>query len=558
MAKTVAAADYPWIGSYPDHVSWDAEIFPQTLPEMFDASVARYAERPCTYFLGASMSYGEIGALTQRVAAGLHASGIAAGTRVGLLLPNCPYFIAFYFAALKLGCVVVNYNPLYTVDELAHQVRDSGTELMITLDLKVLFGKVEELVVNGALERVVACPFADLLPGVKSILFRLLKGRERAAPRSSRAAHALLDYAQLLAHGTTCPARDIDPKTEVALLQYTGGTTGTPKGAMLTHGNLTANVQQVTMWFPDLDPDGEIMMGILPFFHVFAMTGIMNFGLSRGLEMVLMPRFDLDEAITLIRRRRPSILPGVPTLFNAIMNHKTVTAEDLASIKYCISGGAPLPLEVKTGFEALANCAVVEGYGLSETSPVATINPIGGAVKANSIGQPLPRTVVSIRALDDPKRELGLGEDGEVCIAGPQVMQGYWNKPQETRATFVDEYLRTGDVGHLDEDGFVFLIDRIKDIIICSGFNVYPRRIEDAIYEFPAVEECTVIGIANEYRGEAPKAFVKLKPDVRASEAEILGFLETKLSVIEMPEAIEFRDELPKTMVGKLSKKELR
>lgn len=556
--KDSSLPDYSWLSSYPAHVGWDMEIKPQTLPEMFDESVAAYADRPCTYFLGHTTTYGEIGELTERIAAGLHANGIGAGTRVGLFLPNCPYFIAFYFAALKVGCVIVNYNPLYTVEELEFQVRDSGTELMITLDLKLLFDKVEALVANGALAKIVVCPFAQLLPTVKSVLFRLLKGRDRAAPRSSSAAHAVIDYDELLDGGRFYPQLTVDPTTELALLQYTGGTTGTPKGAMLTHANLTANVQQISSWFPDIESGTEKVVGILPFFHVFAMTCIMNFGMAKGFEMVLMPKFELDDAISLIRRKRPTILPGVPTLFNALMNHEGVTTEDLSSLKYCLSGGAPLPLEVKNGFEAKAHCSLVEGYGLSETSPVATTNPVGGKIKHNSIGQPLPRTVISIRDLEDPDKQVDLGDDGEVCISGPQVMQGYWNKPQETADVFLGNFLRTGDVGHLDEDGFVFLVDRIKDIIICSGFNVYPRRIEDAIYEFPPVEEVTVIGIPNEYRGEAPKAFIKLKPGTTASEQEVFDFLEPKLSSIEMPEEIEFRDELPKTMVGKLSKKELR
>ena len=254
------------------------------------------------------------------------------------------------------------------------------------------------------------------------------------------------------------------------------------------------------------------------------MTGIMNYGLSRGFELVLMARFELEDAIKLIRRTRPTILPGVPTLFNALMNHPKVTSEDLKSLRHCISGGAPLPLEIRTGFETLASCQLVEGYGLSETSPVATTNPPGGLVKENSIGQPVPQTIISIRDLEEPTREMPLGEDGEVSIAGPQVMKGYWKNEEATKSTFTGEYFRTGDVGHFDEDGFIYLIDRIKDIIICSGFNVYPRRIEDAIYEFPAVEEVTVIGVPDEYRGEAPKAFVKLKPGMTASAEELLIF----------------------------------
>ncbi len=549
---------HPWESAYPDHVTWDAPLEAVALPDMFDEAVARFRDNPCTYFLGATKTYGEIGELTERVAAGLQAAGVVPGAKVGLFLPNCPYFIVFYFAVLKIGGVVVNYNPLYTVEELEHQVRDSDTRVMVTLDLKVVFDKVAELVRIGAVERVVACPFTELLPTVKSVLFRLLKGRDRAAPRSSAAAGALIDYHELANSNASYTQAKVDPIKTLALLQYTGGTTGTPKGAMLSHANLTVNVVQVTLLFPELNGGEEKVMAVLPFFHVFAMTSIMNFGLAQGVEMILMPKFELDEAVKLIRRKRPTILPGVPTLFNALMTYPGITPDDLGSIKYCISGGAPLPLEVKKGFEKAAGCRLVEGYGLSETSPVVTTNPLAGAVVENSIGQPVPGTIVSIRDIDDHSREMPQGESGEVCVWGPQVMSGYWNKPQETADTFTGEFFKTGDVGYMDEQGFIYLIDRLKDIIICSGFNVYPRRIEDAIYEHPAVDEVTVIGVPDEYRGEAPKAFIKLNPGAEATVEEILEFLSSKISAIEMPDHIEFRDELPKTLVGKLSKKELR
>lgn len=551
-------SDYPWLANYPPNVDWFADINARSLPDMFDEAVDRFAEKPCTYFLGKSQSYSEIAELTNRVAAGLQASGMKAGDKIGLLLPNCPYFIAFYFAALKIGCVVVNYNPLYTVEELDYQVRDSQTKVMVTLDLNILFDKVAELIESKTLQRAVVCPFADLLPFVKGLLFKLVKRGEIASPGRTSVAPSLIPYDDLLSKGMDYEPAPVEPMSDVAVLQYTGGTTGVPKGAMLTHANLTANVQQVTLWFPNAEDGKERVLAVLPFFHVFAMTGIMNNGLSRGYELVLMAKFELDDAIKLLKRKRPTILPGVPTLFNALMNHAKVTGPDLASLKHCISGGAPLPLEVRTGFEKIAGCTLVEGYGLSETSPVATANPPGGLVKENSIGQPLPRTIISIRDLDDPRREMPLGEDGEVCISGPQVMPGYWDNEEATAATFTGEFLRTGDVGHFDGDGFVYLVDRIKDIIICSGFNVYPRRIEDAIYEFPAVDEVTVIGVPDEYRGEAPKAFIKLKTGESASEEELVAFLKKKLSPIEMPDHFEFRDELPKTMVGKLSKKELR
>lgn len=550
--------NYPWLNSYPPDVDWHAEITVRSLPQLFDEAVARYKDNTCTYFLGKTMTYAEMAELTNTIAAGLQAQGLKAGDKIGLLLPNCPYFIAFYFAAQKIGCVVVNYNPLYTVEEIEYQVKDSQTQVMVSLDLNVLFDKVAALIERKTLPRAVICPFAALLPTIKSFLFKIAKRSEIAHPESSAVASSLIRYDDLTSAGANFTPANIDPPNDVAVLQYTGGTTGIPKGAMLTHANLTANVQQVTLWWPDAHDGQERVLAILPFFHVFAMTGIMNYGISRGFQLILMAKFDLEDAIKLIKRTRPTILPGVPTLFNALMNHSSVSSEDLQSLRHCISGGAPLPLEIRTRFEKQAGCALVEGYGLSETSPVATTNPPDGLVKENSIGQPVPGTIISIRDLEDPSRELPLGEDGEVCISGPQVMKGYWQNEDATKAIFVGEYLRTGDVGHLDDDGFIYLVDRIKDIIICSGFNVYPRRIEDAIYEFPPVEEVTVLGVPDDYRGETPKAYVKLKAGEPEDKEALLAFLKEKLSPIEMPEHIEFRDELPKTMVGKLSKKELR
>jgi long-chain acyl-CoA synthetase len=342
------------------------------------------------------------------------------------------------------------------------------------------------------------------------------------------------------------------------VLQYTGGTTGTPKGAMLTHANVYVNVQQVSSASPDLVDGVERVFGVLPFFHVFALTVVMNLGIAHAAEIIIMPRFALDDALKLIDKTKPTIMPGVPTLFNAIMNHPQIGDFDLSSLKFCLSGGAALPIEVKQRFEAVTGCKVVEGYGLSESSPVVTCNPLEGPVKPGSIGMPLPGTVISLRDLGDPTKEVPVGEKGEICISGPQVMLGYYKRPQDTAEQMVDGFLRTGDVARMDEQGFFFIEDRIKDLIISSGFNVYPRRIEEAIYEHPSVAEVTVIGIKDKKRGEAPKAFVRLKPGMSVTVPELCEHLAARISKIEMPSAIEFRDELPKTMIGKLSKKELK
>jgi long-chain acyl-CoA synthetase len=542
---------------YPANVNWHTTFEPAPLYRLIDDAASRGPNLPCTHFLGRTETYGEIARMVDAAAAGLHQLGVIKGTKVGLFLPNSPTFIVYYFAILKAGGVVVNYNPLYTPEELTCQIRDSETELMVTLDLKILFDKVERLLESGVLKGAVVCSFPALLPPTKAVLFRLIKSRElarvTASPQRSR---IRLESELVKEEGFEPPA--IDPENDIAVLQYTGGTTGTPKGAMLTHANVYINVWQVSAWAPDLVYGQEKMLGVLPFFHVFAMTVVMNLGFVKGAEIVIMPRFVLDDTMALIDKMRPSIMPGVPTLFNAIMNHPKVKSYDLSSLKFCLSGGAPLPIEVKQKFEALTGASLIEGYGLSETSPVATANPLDGPVKSGSIGLPLPATHLSLRGLSDPTVEVGKGERGEICIAGPQVMRGYWKRPAETAAQFVGPFFRTGDVGVVDDDGFFYIVDRIKDLIICSGYNVYPRRIEEAIYEHPAVDEVTVIGIPDKYRGEAPKAFVKLKPDMTASPAEILKHLEPKLSRIEMPAEIEMRDKLPKTMIGKLSKKELK
>jgi long-chain acyl-CoA synthetase len=549
--------NFPWIMSYPADVVWDTRFKAESLGAVLERSVDRYGGKTCTNFLGRKTSYAEIGALVDRAAKGLQSLGVGKGTKVGLLLPNCPAFVIFYFGILKTGATVVNCNPLYTTQELDHQIADSETEILVTLDLAVLFEKADDLLTRGNLKKAIICPFAGMLPPLKSFLFRLLKSKTLANTKNSSNTSRIIFESDLLDNDGSFKPVKITPKSDVAVLQYTGGTTGTPKGAMLTHANLTINIQQVAAWATNLGEE-EIILAVLPLFHIFAMTTVLNFGVLRGFEMVLIPKFDLDQALKLIGQIRPTIFPGVPTIYNAILHHPKANSTDLSSLKFCISGGAALPVEVKRGFEEISGCSLVEGYGLSETSPVATCNPVENKDVEGSIGLPLPATFISIRSIENPSEEMPLGENGEICIAGPQVMPGYWKQPKETRDTFTGKFFRTGDIGHMDETGFIFIVDRLKDMINCSGFKVYPRQVEDAIYEHEAVEEVTVIGVEDEYRGEAPAAYIKLRQGHSTNKEEILAFLKPKISKIEMPRDIEFRDELPKTMIGKLSKKELR
>jgi long-chain acyl-CoA synthetase len=549
---------HPWLGCYPEGVDWNAQFEHLAVHELLDIAVQKFGTRPCTNFFGKTLTYQEIGLLVDKAAAGLQGLGVRKGTKVGLFLPNCPTYLIYYYGILKAGGIVVNYNPLYTLEELTFQLADSQTELLVTLDLRLLFDKVEALIQAGALPGAIVASFSALLPPAKSVLFTLFKRRQLARPDKSTVAAKLTRETDVIGNAGAYQRVPVDAANDIAVLQYTGGTTGTPKGAMLTHANISINCQQGAAWAVNLERGHERSLAALPFFHVFAMTAVMNFAVSEGAELIIMPRFVLDDAMKLIDKTRPTIMPGVPTMFMAILNHPRLKSFDLSSLKYCVSGGAPLPVQLKQGFEKLTGCKVVEGYGLTEASPSVTCNPVEGPVKEGSIGQPLPGTIVSLRDLADPSKEVPLGEKGEICVKGPQVMKGYWQKPEETANQFVGDFLRTGDVGVMDEEGFIFIVDRIKDLIICSGYNVYPRRVEEAIYQHPAVEEVTVIGIKDEYRGEAPKAFIKLKAGGVATAADIRRHLDKKLSKIEMPAEIEFRDALPKTMIGKLSKKELK
>ena len=547
-------AAQPWLAGYPGNVDWHAEIPVRPLYALLDEAVARYAERCCVDFLDKRYSYREIGELANRVAKGLRRLGVKRGTKVGLFLPNCPYAVIFYYGILKAGGTVVNFNPLYAERELIHQIEDSDTEIMVTLDLKALCGKLLPLVKKTGLKTVIVCSMAAILPFPKNILFPVAKRKEIARFADG---DRTVSFDEVVANDGAVVPPEIDPRTEIALLQYTGGTTGVPKGAMLTHANAVANAMQLRLWAPALGGQAEKILGVLPLFHVFAMTVVMNHGLLLGAEMILLPRFDLKQLLKTIDKKKPTVFVGVPTLYAAINNAKETASTNLRSLKYCISGGAPLPLEVKHRFEELSGCVLVEGYGLSETAPVATCNPFLGENRRGSIGLPLPGTTVEIVAIDGSERVLPAGERGEVCIRGPQVMAGYWKKPEETAKAMRGGRFHSGDIGYIDAEGYIYIVDRLKEMILCGGYNVYPRNVEEAIYMHPAVAECAVIGVADPYRGQTVKAFVVLREGESVTKDALCEFLKDKLSPIEMPKQIEFRQSLPKTAIGKILKKTL-
>ena len=558
MARSGArGVTHPWEKTYPANVDWHAPLPTGPLHRMLDEAVARFGDRPAIDFMDRITTYRELGEQVNRAAEGFQKLGVRKGTKVGLLLPNCPAFVAVYYGVLKAGGTVVNVNPLYAIEEIKFQIEDSEADFLVTLDLSILYDKARVALDQTRLKHLVIVSMAEMLPGLKRLLFPIVKRSEIAKiPRDSRHIpfRSLLDNA-----GRPTPI-ELDTKEDIAVLQYTGGTTGTSKGAMLTHANLSANVTQAAMMMPDAEEGTEVMVGVLPLFHVFAMAVVMNFSIKLGAKMILLPRFELDTVLKVIHKKRPTFFPAVPTIYIAINGHADVAAGkyDLSSIKLCLSGGASLPREVQERFQALSGCTLVEGYGLSETSPVATCNPTTpGGSREGSLGVPVPGTVVEIVSLDDPETVLPQGEIGEICISGPQVMKGYWKRDEENAHAFAGGRFHTGDVGRIDEDGYVYLIDRLKEVIIAGGYNIYPRHVEEAIYKHPSVLEVTVIGVDDARRQQTVKAFVRLKDGESLTADELEDFLKDKLSTIEMPKQIEFRAELPKTIIGKLSKKEL-
>ena len=544
------ARPFPWEANYPEGLSWDNHLPQKPLFALLDNAVLTYADRPCLDFLGRKSTYKEIGQLVDRAAKGFQGIGVKKGVRVGLFLPNCPYYVIAFFAILKAGGTVVNFNPLYAEREIARQIEDSGATIMVTLNIRGMYPKVQARLADTGLEKIVVGSMGGLLPWRERTLFALLR-RKEIADVAHDDKH--ITFKKLTANDGKFEAVDIDPENDIAVQQYTGGTTGLPKGALLSHASLFANTEQVRVWAADSRPGEEKVVGVLPLFHVFGMTAVMNSSLASGFEIVLLPRFRLDQLLKLIDQQKPTVMLGVPTMYSAINSSKLLDDYDLSSLKYCISGGAPLPVQVRNMFERLTGCSLVEGYGLTEAGPVCTINPFDNP-RPGSVGLPLPGTLIEITSLDDPDRRLPIGQRGEICITGPQLMHGYADREGETAEALHGGRLHTGDVGFIDTDGYVYLIDRIKDLILSGGFNVYPRMVEEAVELHPAVDEVTVCGIPDQHRGEIVKAYVKLREGKSLTSGQLRAFLRDKLAPFEQPRQIEFRGELPRTLIGKPSR----
>ena len=554
-------AAHPWIRSYPEGVRWDAELPLMPVQQLLDDAVTRWPDRPAIDFMGRVLSYREFGALADRAAKGLQQLGVGPGVHVGLYLPNSPHYPIAFFGALKAGATVVNYSPLDAERVLEHKVEDSQTDVLMTLDLVSLYPQMAKLLGHSRLKKLVVGSLGEYSAAPDKVRAQLQAGKQ-LAETGSDAYH--LSFAQLLDNDGRYQAHAIaDLSKALAVLQYTGGTTGLPKGAMLTHANLAAACAQcveTTKGSPPILVEAEERaLVVLPLFHIYSLTVNLLLGVRLAALQLLHTRFDLDTVMQAIAAERISVFAGVPTMYTAMINHPKAASLDLKSLKFCGSGGAPLPLEVAQKFNALTGCQLNEGWGMTETSPTGTFTPARGKRRAGSCGMPMPRVELKFEKVSQPGVEAPPGEAGEMCIRGPNVMLGYWKNPQATAESMTaDGYFRTGDIARMDEDGFVFIVDRSKDMLLCGGFNVYPRVLEEAMYEHPSVAEVCVIGIPDEYRGQSPKAFVALKPGAAPFTIDELKlFLKDRLGKHEMVQELEIRAELPKTGVGKLSKKDL-
>ncbi|WP_445612831.1 long-chain-fatty-acid--CoA ligase [Geobacillus sp. YF-1] len=545
-----------WLAHYPPEIPHTLEYPAKTLPDSLRETAEQFGDGVAIDFLGKTITFRELWKRVQAFARSLQALGVKKGDRVAIMLPNCPQAVISYYGALLAGGIVVQTNPLYTEHELEYQLNDSGASVLVTLDL--LYPKSEALRGKTPVKHWVVTRMQDYLPTVKKWLYPLVQRKQKMPSVQIEENDAVHWFRSLVGQNEGAPLPvAIDPQEDIALLQYTGGTTGRPKAAMLTHRNLIANTLMCAHWVYKCEKGKETVLGVLPFFHVYGMTTIMNLSVMMASKMVLLPRFDVKQTLKTIERTRPTMFPGAPTMYIALLNDPDLPKYDLSSINVCISGSAPLPVEVQEQFERATGGKLIEGYGLTEASPVTHSNFLwdGERVKG-SIGVPWPDTEAKIISLETGE-EVPPGEIGELVVRGPQVMKGYWNQPEETAQVLRDGWLYTGDIGYMDERGYFYIVDRKKDIIIASGYNIYPREVEEALYQHPKVQEAAVIGVPDPYRGETVKAFVVFKAGETCSEQELDAFMRARLAAYKVPRLYEFRSELPKTAVGKILRRAL-
>jgi long-chain acyl-CoA synthetase len=556
VTQEISYGNKPWLANYEKGVPAELNYEEACLPEFLDRAAARYPDNSALIFQGYNVSYRQLKDMVDRFATALYDFGIKKGDSVAILLPNVIPCVVSYYAILKIGGIAVMNNPLYSDRELKHQFTDSGAKVLVTLDL--LGNRMIDLRPETSINQIVYTSIGDYLPFPKNILFPLVAKKKKLAARV-KSADAVYQWKEVLSGNSPDPPKMELSFDDTAMYQYTGGTTGVSKGVILTHANLSKNVQQVRSWFPSFKTGTETMLGALPFFHVFGLTGAMNFAIYMGWGDILVPKPQPDALLETISKFKPTFAPLVPTMYIGMLNHPKIAGSDLTSLKGCFSGSAPLPVEVIKDFENITGAVIVEGFGMTESSPVTHINPFaGGKRKVGSIGIPIPDTKCRIVDLEDGKTDLAIEEVGELIIKGPQVMKGYWNKPEATAETLVDGWLLTGDIAKMDEEGYFYIVDRKKDMIISGGYNVYPRDIEEVFFEHPKVLEATAIGISHPIRGEAVKVFVVLVEGQTATQEEMIEYCQDRLAKYKWPTEIEFRKELPKTNVGKVLKKELR
>ncbi|WP_124726995.1 long-chain-fatty-acid--CoA ligase [Staphylospora marina] len=545
----MADTEKVWLKHYPPDVPKSLDYPDILLTRFLTDAAADYPDRIAIEFLGKSITYRELLQDVYRFANALKDLGVTRGQRVAIMLPNSPQAIIAYYGALFAGAVVVMINPLYMERELEHQLSDSGAEVIVCLDL--VLPKVMQVREKTRIKQIIVTGLKDYLPFPKNWLFALktrFDGTHVKVEETADVVRMTRLMEKALATPVESPVRSPD---ELALLQYTGGTTGLAKGAMLTHRNLVANCLQAEAWLYRMKRGNLSILGVLPFFHVYGLTVVMNFGIRMAATQILVPRFDAGLILKLIHKHKPTCFPGAPTIYVGLINHPDIQKYDLSSVEACISGSAPLPVEVQDKFEALSGGRLVEGYGLTETSPVTHSNLIWDRKKSSTIGLPWPDT--DARVVDPETGEpLPPGEIGELQVKGPQVMKGYWNRPEETEKVLRDGWLSTGDIARMDEDGYFYIIDRKKDVIIAGGFNIYPREVEEVLFEHPAVKEAVVIGVPDPYRGETVKAFIVKKEGMNVTAVELDAFCRERLAKYKVPRLYEFRDELPKSTVGKV------
>lgn len=552
---SVESMEALWIAHYDKGVPRNATYPEEPLPIILGKNSEKWGHLPATYFYGKTLTYRELWDKIMRFAEALARLGVEKETKVGIMLPNCPQFFIAYYATLWLGAVVVNTNPMYVEREIEHQWNDGDVEYAIVLDH--LYPKVATVLGKTRVKKVIVTGLKEALPFPLSILYPLKAKKQKLFTKVPYGEN-ILNFTDLI-NRTPPTERSCGATLEdLAVLQYTGGTTGVAKGAMLTHKNILANVVQINTWFPDIRLTEERVVGLLPLFHVFGMTVCMNHALYTGSYVCLIPRFEINDLLRLLNKFKPTLFPGVPTLYVAILNHPKIHNFDLSSVRFCITGSAPMPVEVMKKFEEMTGSIIVEGFGLSEASPVTHCNPIHGIRKPGSVGLPMPDTYAKIVDIETGERELPPGEAGELVVKGPQVMKGYWKKPEETKQALRNGWLYTGDIAMMDSDGYTFIVDRKKDMIIAGGYNIYPREIDEVLYTHPKVLDAATIGVKDPYRGETVKVFVVPKPGETLTEEEIISFCKARLAAYKVPKIVEIRESLPKSSVGKILRKDLK